>query len=411
MEINQYFYQFSFKPQMLTEERIKMERKYKNKQADIIRQRSRMLLPKLLEVIRVTPMENIVELAQSLKKMEVLMLIYNDYPFPNENQDTRQKINRILTARYSVEVGKTAWGIFQHQYEETYLMELLRAIYQVDQFGFLLLEDKMQHHMENAMYHKSGIVQGIISALLLTGTKTTEAFHALKIEEESKLESTLMRKILEQGLAQDHIINRDGADYIVRLLENYSMDEYKQLIQNYFEPRKYTQFHVAIVQQAVARLRDPRERVTDWQFLSSEALEEVKRWLIQKKLQILFENDQDNQRLNYWKRFIDYMQDVELIQDPMIAFIYFNEFVVVEYGQMGAAYFYHREGFDEIIRPISTSPTFRNSRSSSNKEAMLKIPETTRRGIPLFITKLGHLGRNWDDKFDSYMRQYLNGRF
>ncbi|MCW3791534.1 hypothetical protein OM416_08080 [Paenibacillus sp. LS1] len=411
MEINQYFYQFSFKPQLLTEERIKMERKYKNKQADIIRQRSRMLLPKLLEIIRATPMENVEELAHSLKKMEVLMLIYSEYPFPNENQDTRQKINRILTARYSVEVGKTAWVIFQHQYEEPYLLDLLRSIYQVDQFGFMLLDDKIQYHMDNVMYHKSGVVQGITSALLLMGTKTTDAFHALKIEQESKLESTLMRKILEQGLSQDHMINRDGTDFIVRLLENYSMHEYKQLIKNYFEPRKYTQFHVAIVQQAVARLRDPRERVTDWQFLSSGALEEVKRWLIQKKLQILFENDQDNQRLNYWKRFIDYMQDVELIQDPMIAFIHFDNFVVVEYGQMGAAYFYHREGFEKIIRPISTSPTFRNSRSRSNKESMLKVPESSRAGVQLFIEKLGHHGRSWDDKFDSYMRQYLNGRF
>lgn len=162
MEINQYFYQFSFKPQLLTEERIKMERKYKNKQADIIRQRSRMLLPKLIEIIRATPMEDVEELAHSLKKMEVLMLIYSEYPFPNENQDTRQKINRILTARYSVEVGKTAWVIFQHQYEEPYLLDLLRSIYQVDQFGFMLLDDKIQYHMDNVMYHKSGVVQGLL---------------------------------------------------------------------------------------------------------------------------------------------------------------------------------------------------------------------------------------------------------
>lgn len=105
------------------------------------------------------------------------------------------------------------------------------------------------------------------------------------------------------------------------------------------------------------------------------------------------------------------MQDVELVQDPMIAFIHFDNFVVVEYGQMGAAYFYHREGFEKIIRPISTSPTFRNSRSRSNKESMLKVPESSRAGVQLFIEKLGHHGRSWDDKFDSYMRQYLNGRF
>lgn len=411
MEINQYFYLFSFKPQLLTDERIRVERKYRNKAADIIKRRGKMLLPKLLELIRSTPKEKIEELAQSLKKMEVLLLIYDDYPFPNETEETVLKINQILTMRYSIEVGKTAWGIFQYQFEDSLLQDLLRRVYQVDRFGFLLLDGRLQEQLEYAIYHKDGMVEGLTSVLLSMDMKTKDIFDTLKIEAESKLEAILMKSILEQGLATDRLINRDGTEFIVRLLDKYPMDEYKLLIKVYLEARKYNQFHANLIQQAVERLRDPRERITDWEFLSEEALEEVKRWLIQKKLQIIFKDDQDNKRLNYWKRFIDYMQDVELIQDPMIAFIYFNKFVVVEYGQMGAAYFYHREGFDQIIHPISTSYSFKNSRSRTNKEGMLKVPEYTRRGIPLFIDKLDHRGRYWADKFDDYMRYYLDGVF
>ncbi len=411
MEINQYFYLFSFKPQLLTDERIRVERKFKNKAVDIIKRRGKMLLPKLLELIRITPIEKIEELAQSLKKMEVLLLIYDDYPFPNENQETVLKINRILTSRYSIEVGKTAWTIFQHQFEELLLQDLLRRVYQVDRFGFLLLDDRVQERMEHAIYHKGGMVQGLTSMVLSMDMKTKDIFDTLKVEGESKLEATLMKSILEQGLATDQLINRDGTEFIVRLLDKYPMEEYKHLIKIYLEARKYKQFHANLIQQAVERLRDPRERMIDWEFLSDAALEEVKRWLIQKKLQIIFKDDQDNKRLNYWKRFIDYMQDVELIQDPMIAFIYFDKFVVVEYGRIGAAYFYHREGFDQIIYPISTSYSFKNSRSRTNKEAMLKIPERTRKGIPLYIDKLGHHGRNWTGKFDNYMRHYLDGVF
>ncbi|QCT01571.1 hypothetical protein E6C60_0850 [Paenibacillus algicola] len=411
MEINKYFYMFSFEPQLLTEERHRVERKFENKAADIIKRRGKMLLPNLLELIRSTPMDQIEGLAKKLKKMEVLLLIYEDYPFPDENPETVFKINQILTARYSNEVGKTAWNMYQHLISDNMLQDLLRRIFQVDQFGFLLLEVRLQRNLEQAIFHIDGMVQGMTSMLLSLDMGIKDVFEKLKVEENSKLEMSLMKRVLEQGLSTDFIINRDGTEFIARLLDTYPMDEYKQLIKIYFEARSYDHFHAVLTQQAIDRLRDPRERLTDWHFLNDQAVGEVKRWLIQRKLQIIFKDDQDNKRLNYWKRFIDHMRDVELIQDPMIAFIYFDQFVVVEYGNIGAAYFYHREGFDNIIQPISTSHTFRNSRSRTKKEYMLKVPEPIKKGHPLFINKLGHHGRYWTDKFDEHMRYYLDGVF
>ncbi|WP_342564834.1 hypothetical protein NST84_06690 [Paenibacillus sp. FSL R7-0345] len=410
MEINQFFYDFSFKPRLLVEERDKLEKKFKNREAAIIKHRGKLILPRLLEVIRSTDFDHLTELAQNLKKMEVLMLIYNDYPFPEESPETLAKINRILTARYSAVVGKTAWNIFQHQVDSSAVQDLLSLIYEVDSFGFLMLDEKLQAYMESAINHNNGLAEGLVYAVLMAGIKLDNAFHSLRIEKESNLESLLMDDVLKKALSSDEFIKREGTTFIVRVLNNYSMDEYKQLMRIYFENRDYTQFHTTIVQQAVERLRDPRERLTDWQFLNEGSIRQVQRWLIQRKLQIIFEKDQDNKRLNYWKRFIDYMSDVELIQDPMIAFIYFEEFVIVEYGNIGAAYFYHREGFDRFIHPMSRSKAFINSRSQQNREGMFKVPYSYEQGIPLFIRKLDHRG-GWQSRFDDSMREYLNGEF
>lgn len=407
MEINQFFYEFTFKPKMLVEERVKLEKRFKDREADIIKHRGKLILPKLLEIIRATPIEQIGELAQGLKKMEVLLLIYDEYPFLDESKETLAKINCILITRYSAVVGRTAWSIFQHQVNSAVVQDLLRQIYEVDSFGFLVLDERLQAQMENVYYHNDGLLQGLICAILTSNLKTEHAFNLLKIEKESNLESVLMRGILQEGMTSDDFIKREGTSFIVRVLNNYSMDDYKQLIHLYLEKRKYTQFHTVIVQQAVDRLRDPRERMVDWEFLGQTTVNEVIRWLFQRKLQIIFENDQDNKRLNYWKRFIDYMSDVELIQNPMIAFIYFDQFVIVEYGNIGAAYFYHREGFERIIHPISISSAFKNTRSQQNRESMLKMPYSSQKGIQLFISKLDHRGA-WQSKFDDSMRKYLN---
>ncbi|NGZ74080.1 hypothetical protein [Saccharibacillus alkalitolerans] len=408
MEINQYFYMLSFKPEKLVNERLKIEQKYSGKETELIKRRGKVLLPKLLEKIRSTPEEQIEELCKSLKKVEILLLIYEGYPFPKETAETVNKINQILTNRYSVVIGRAAWGLFQHLYASPPLQDLLRRIYLLDQFSFLNLPEHVKVHMRLFLSNKRDLLGGLAQALIRSEMLIQKAFELLKVESKSKLEAELMRQMFIEGMVTDSFIKREGVDFITQVLNGYPMNIYKEVMKCYLENRKYDQFHFGLMKQAIERLRDPRERMTDWEFLGKSALEEVQRWLIQDKLKKLFENDLDNKRFNYWRRFIDYMQDVQLMQNPMIAFIYFENFVIVEYGNIGAAYFYHREGFDKVILSIARSYKFVNSRSHQSKEAMLKIPLADYKGIPLFIDKLNHVGR-WQEKFDHYMRQYLGG--
>ncbi|WP_046215914.1 hypothetical protein [Paenibacillus wulumuqiensis] len=407
MEINQYFRHFAFTPKLIVEERKKVEQKFQKLDQEILKQRGKYMLPRLLEIIRSTPIEKIQEFALQLKRIEIKLLISEEYPFPQENPETIRKINWILTNRYTSTVGRAAWSLFQHNHNNEYLQELLKQTYHIDQFSFLVLNETLQHQLKEAMNYPSGLVKGLVHLFVKSDHGIEMICSRLKIKKDAQLQSELIYNILKDGLVDDQMIQRNEAEYITSLLERYPMNEYKQLIKNYFESREYKQFHTSILNQAIVRLRDPRERKVDWEFLSDKAMEQVMRWLLQSKLQQFFNQDTNSERFDYWKRFIDYMYDVELIDDPMIAFIYFDNFVVVEYGDLGAAYFYYREGFEQYVLPKLYSDEFRRTRSKARKESMFKITDQTRGGVQLYINKLSHMGA-WQYKFDRFMSQYLN---
>ena len=131
----------------------------------------------------------------------------------------------------------------------------------------------------------------------------------------------------------------------------------------------------------------------------------MKKWLYANELKKFFDSDINSDRFEYWKRFIDYMENVIPLKSPLVAFIYFSDFVVVEFGEMGAAYFYHREGFEKLILPRTKDYKFRNTSSKATKESMLKEQSKELNGLSLFINKLAHRGR-WQRRFDTHMSQF-----
>jgi hypothetical protein len=392
---------FSFHPTKLLEERINVEKKFSNVEEGIIKNRSRMNLPKLLNKIRNIPMEDLVKFIETLKRMDFMLLIY-EYPFSKESHDTRLKINEILTSKYTPFVGITAWNLFQQDINDPYLISLIKSSYYKEKDSFLNIETLFLTPMGKALEDQAGIIEGLSNYLVQTKFQFKEVLAKWKIKRGSILEKRLVSRMLYKGLFKDYILKRDGAENIAEILHQYPMDEYKKIIKIYIEARNRNQFSTILLNQAIRRLHDPWERVEDWGFLTESALSEVKKWLLNNKLKKFFENDSNSKRFDYWKKYIDYMEDVTLMKSPLVAFIYFKNFVVVEFGNIGAAYFYHSEGFKKVILP-RTIIDFKNTRSVARKESMLKEMAYTYRNIKLFITKLHHSG-NWPHRFDYEIR-------
>ncbi|MEH6908512.1 hypothetical protein, partial [Neobacillus drentensis] len=339
---------------------------------------------------------------------DIRLLIY-EYPYPQEKAETRKKINKILSTRYTSIVGRTAWELFQQDISDVFLQDLIRDSYKREMDTFIGIKEEFKSIFNKAMKNSSGIIDGFIPFLVKTKTKSEHLFKEWKIKKDSVLEHSMLKKMFLGGLHEDFIISRDGEDFVSNSLEKFSKDEYKLILKVYLEARGFEAFHPGILHDAIKfRLGDPREHEEEWDFLSEQALLQVKRWVIQKNLIEIFASDADNKRFNYWKRFIKYMDDVELIKNPKVAFIYFKDFVVVEFGSIGSAYFYHKKGFERFIAPVKNSRRFKTVRSNSAKEDMLKERVPVKHGTPLFINKLDHRGQIWIRRFDEQMQKYLN---
>ncbi|XEC95689.1 hypothetical protein AB6A23_03695 [Paenibacillus tarimensis] len=413
MDNDGYLYHYTFPPTKLRAAREVVEHRYGDVDKDNARRLAPYRLPKLLEFIRRTPTDELETWAVTLKKSDVMVLLYQ-YPYPDETQDTQRKVNIVLSKRFTSSMGRYLWGLFSHDYEHVYLQDLLRRVYPVDSYAFLNPGQDTREALVAALSNRSGIAYGLIPFFTTSKKHSKELLKSLQIKEDCPIEHFLLFEMLLAGLQYDVFIRREGEASIQRKLEKYPLEHYQQLMKVYLEARTYETFHGVILEEAIKRLHDPRERMVDWTFLSEKALSDVKRWLVVNELRKFFEGD-NNRRFEYWKRYLHYIDNVTQLRgngDPKVAFIYFRQFVVVEFGNIGSAYFYHREGFDNWILSRTTSHNFRR-RSTNVKESLLKETARTMRGDPLFINKEGHFGyyETWSRKFTRHMQEYLAGNF
>ncbi|MCR2807718.1 hypothetical protein [Paenibacillus soyae] len=414
MDNNTYIFNFTFTPKKLVETRKSVQKRYEDIDLLTASQISGMRLPKLLELIRGTPETEIESLATQLKKTDIMVLLYQ-FPHQTESNETQKKINLLICHRYSSTIGNYVWGIFQHEFQNVFVQDLLRRCFAVDQFGFLdLSNSKLIDGMKAALINRSGINKGLVELLRGVTVKVEHVLKAVKIKADSPLENHVLYNMLLEGMHSDEMIRRDGEGFICQLLDRYPIHDYQQVMKVYLEARNHNQFHSNLLEQAIVRLHDPRERIADWEFLSEQAMQQVQRWLLEIELKKFFEGDV-GQRFEYWKRYLHYIKDVIQLKgrnDPKVAFIYFENIVVVEFGNIGAAYFYHKAGFNKFILSKTTGTEF-SSRSVTAKESLLKNMNYTKNGEPLYIHKLGHHGffDTWTAKFTRHMQEYMDGYY
>ncbi len=414
MDNNTYIFNFTFTPKKLSEARKHVQKRYEDIDLLTASQISGMRLPKLLELIRQTSEDEIEALARQLKKTDIMVLLYQ-FPHHMETNETQKKINLLVSLRCNSTIGNYVWGIFQHDYQNIFVQDLLRRLFAVESFSYLNVNnDELLKGIAHALVDKTGLARGMVQIFMNGKMKTEQLLKTLKIKSESPIEDFIMYQMLYGSLNKDDVIRRDGEAFLCQLLDRYPIHSYQELMKIYLEAREHSQFHPKIIEQAVIRLHDPRERMADWEFLSESSLNEVNRWLLEIELQKFFEGD-TNRRFEYWKRYLHYITNVVQLKgynDPKVAFIYFDHFVVVEFGNIGAAYFYHKRGFERFILSRTQQSEFKN-KGLSAKENLLKETDKSKNGELLYIHKLGHHGYfdTWTAKFTRHMQEYMDGYF
>ena len=251
------------------------------------------------------------------------------------------KLMKFYIGNYTSLVGKTAWMLFQQDIRVPYLQDLIKKSYWREKDTFLQIDEEFLQPMGKAFNQSGDLVHELAEVARKSKHRIKVTLTKWKVKQDSVLEESLVFQMLKKGISDDFIINRDGIGEITNFLKRYFTDYYKALMKFYIEARNRKDFHHTIMQEAIHRLYDPNERIDDWTFLSEKGLEQVKRWLMANELKKFFDNDANSKRFDYWKRYIDYMENVIPLKSPLVAVIYFKNFVVVEFGNIGAAYFYH----------------------------------------------------------------------
>ncbi|PLT43937.1 EH signature domain-containing protein [Paenibacillus sp. FSL W8-1187] len=406
-------YVFNFVPHQLIQVTRRIEKKYKGTGTVAASLMNR--LPELLAEIRLAPVDAIGQLIQDWPDRYVRLLI-RQWPYDEESEQVQHKINLILSSRFQPIFGIEAWSRFQEQPSHRFVQDLLVLIYPNDRMfsSHGSLEHEEQSVFNEAFRHPNGLLPGLVSGLIHSHATLQEMLKALKVKEGSELDRCLNFDVLQTGLSIKSFVKREGAAFLRSKLERYILSDYQLLMKGYLEAREYQEFDKILLDQAVQRLHDPRERQAEWAFLDEQAMRQVEKWLSAQELDIIFEHD-GKRRAEYWRTYMKYIELVVRLKnrnEPMAAFIYFENFVVLEFGEVGRAYFYHREGFEKWIQILTSTPNYRFAGSQA-KTFMLKEMSEMMHGEPLFIERLGHGGyyESWTAKFNRHIHAYLRGEY
>ncbi|WP_428912058.1 EH signature domain-containing protein [Niallia sp. Krafla_26] len=391
---NRYvFPNFHFFPKELNEEVKSLAKKYK--QADKISENlTRVKLPKLLAEIRALAddRDEIIRFAKKLKKLDINILA-TEYPYEKENKSTTRKIIIILQERYYRIVGRRFWIHFLLNPYDPYIINILNFAFTNENENFLGLQPSIRDKYQKLFSQSSSLIVNMAIEIANEKRKIYESFADWKIKLESRLAFELWLTILELFINEEWFINIQGTNLIEEKLENLPFETYKKIINNYLTHFDFTEYHSNLLRQVINRMGDPRDNLHRWNGISDETINKVKTWLFKQELF----NFLDYDRFNYWEQYLRKVNDINMITDPPVAAMYFNNFVVLEFANIGnAAYFYEVDGFKKHIEP--RLKTF--------------IPESylKDRHADYFINKLNHAG-HWHSRFDDYMIHYFNGHF
>lgn len=398
---------FVFSPQKLNKRSQELQELWGDSESHHLNSESDPL-SSLLERIRKTPYSRLDHLSEQLSTGE-LDLIIEPYPFANRNEPVLvRKISHILTKRYTPEVGRQVWKYYQHDLAHKEVFALVRYAFQVQEpeLRFDDYEQKNWNILSQAM-NQIDPIHPLAKRLVELRKSVHKTLRAWKIQPESLLEKTLLYTMIHLGLANDSWIKRNKERTLIQQMKRLTQDQLTSLVQVYVQSRKADTFYAEELMNFFRnQLGDPQQKEKNWSFLDGQVLEEVKRYYMKSQIKKFFAKDHNSHRFQFWEKYLDKVIIYELHKKPPVLFLFFPNFVVVEFAGTGnAAYVYDPKGFEKVIRP-------RYKKAPESKKAFYLKELTTHseEGIPIFINRLSHKG-SWKKRTSEIIEGYLEGRF
>ncbi|WP_175615433.1 EH signature domain-containing protein [Piscibacillus halophilus] len=390
--MNNFYYSFHFKPTQLTEVAQKLQKKYRET-GHLPEHVVRRDLPMLLKEIQsLSNHEEVLkEFADHLKNIH-LKILSSEYPYNHDDEALLDKIRFMLEYRYNSYIGKRFWNHFQQRPDDQFVQSILSKAFETENSSFLGLLNRIRVQY-NDIFNGSHIIEEIALGIGNENDKVNDSFKDWKITTESGLSNKIWHFLIQNFINDSSFIERQDKGTLLKVLNHYPTQDYKQAMDLYLNSFELDDLHDFIMSLVLQRLGNPTESTLKWYRMTEESINKAKQWVYQQQLKEFL----DNERFQYWKKYLHLTHDVKTINEPPISAMYFGDFVVVEFANKGnAAYFYKTEGFERTL--------------SRNLKTGTKVEYLKNQYADFYINKLNHSG-GWNYRFDTYMNQYLRGQY
>jgi len=382
-------YEFVFVPIKLKIQRESIDMKMRNKIGSIINQAvdSRNLQDYIINVINNTPFGELDNLAYSLKVKELFTVVVL---FSNGNkQINRRKAYQIINARFKKSYAKLIWNELQRYYMDKVYVNYTYMLY--DNHKALFLADGLTD--ERAKLLKSILLDAdpLRASLKYIERKriTIRKFLGMFNFDYNLNFGSDLRKYAYANCSVILYSQEDEED-IVEILDKYDNTGLMAFVENYIGIVPYE----SLKEKIMYKINDLKGKPIDtnrdmfWSGVSGKVKDKYRRWFLEKALKQNF----DKRRFYFWMGFIDYMEDVKVVEAKKQMFLYFPKFVAVEFGECGAVYIYDRNFFDEHMG-MYTDIIYRSDSFFKDQERCIK--------------RLEHRKKYWENKFHDEIMDLL----
>jgi len=396
---------FSFQPSKLIAVKDDIIKKFPTK-ADIFKLKQRKAaevdLEKLLSKVKETKLSNIDFLADELKKYEIIALINNYEKIPKE---LLEKVNKIILYKSDRQLVGMLWNTFLEEQNNKDLISLMSSLLSKlesyndkEQILKIIFDEKSPHISFIAYYNNSN--HGLF-----------KLFDILDMVIENSFTQVVAKMIFSN--CEKKTFDIESNENLLKVFSGLKLNGLYSVVENYLLTLENNEFEESIMYKIKDRLGDPREDFsTAWVEVSNNAREKASSWLNYKRLKEFFDSIKTDQeeaqkRFDYWEKHYNDMKKVEFIEDKLQLFMIFNNFVVIEFGELGnAAYFYEKNYFDQnLAKYMLNSNIVRND--------FLKKTSDANNENKKYIEKINHIGGDrgyWQRNADDMVKKFKKGR-
>ncbi|SDF79901.1 hypothetical protein SAMN04244560_01256 [Thermoanaerobacter thermohydrosulfuricus] len=347
----------------------------------------------LLQKIDKTPFKDIRDLAFTLKNRELYLLIHY-FAAADFNIDPN-KFYEIIRLRFKKKFAALLWEQYQNNYyNKMYVYYFTKFCNEFKEVFVELFKDEKILQFIKVMIVNDDVIKSICVHISKTKLNIDKFFNTLKISEKLKLGMNI-KKYFYLYCDKETYMSSDP-QVILNAVKMYNQNELLRFIENYVGNIPFSELNYDIMEYILESKNIPESREKDffWKDVSEPVWSKCRKWFLDN----LMKKHLDGPRYNFWANYIDYIKNFVVVKknnrNQAIYFIYFDEFVVVEFEPIGAAYIYRTDVFKRRFGAFA-------SEDSSKSNSFFKDES-------IAIARIIHGGR-WEFRAYNIVRQLLKG--